>query len=89
MPSNIENYIKNSNGKASVRVQFKELRMDDPSHIESICNFFINERKKQIGKNILDIDSLKERNVTSLTIDGFADSEMPNFIDDEKFALQQ
>jgi len=86
LPSNIENYIKNSNGKASVRVQFKELRMDDPSHIESICNFFINERKKQIGKNILDIDSLKERNITSLTIDGFADSEMPNFIDDEKFA---
>ncbi len=85
LPSNIENYIKNSNGKATVRVQFKELRIEDPCHIESICNFFINEKRKQIGKNILDIDSLKERNVTSLTIDGFSDSEIPNFIDDEKF----
>lgn len=86
LPVSIKNYLNSAKGKDSITIKFKKLNNNDSSQIKTICNFFIKERKKQVGKTILDIEKLKDiKDIDKITIDVLSNNSTPNFWDDEKF----
>ena len=58
LPSNIDRYIKTANGQSSVSISFEFLDHLNQKQLESICDFFLEQHKKQLGKSIFDISNL-------------------------------
>lgn len=87
LPSNIDRYLQSANQQETITVNFEGLDYTNKQLIKSVCDFFLEQRSRQMGKSILDISTLKE--VHELTIDAFSTTHIPDMFDENAFFYTQ